>query len=66
MLQHGCQRDLPLEPLLVHTRRHVGRQYLDHDLAAEPGLVGQEDTAHPPATELPLDGAGDDRSLQTS
>jgi hypothetical protein len=58
MLQLGGELDLPLEPLHVDARPHLGREHLDNHLAAEPGLLRQEDTAHPPTTELPLDAVG--------
>ena len=38
--------------------RQVGRQDLDHDLAGEGALRGDEHAAHPAALELALDGVG--------
>ena len=38
--------------------RHLGRQHLDHDLAAERRLLGEEHPRHAAATELALDAVG--------
>jgi hypothetical protein len=55
VLQPGGQLDLAAEPVLVDAGRHLGREDLDDDLAAELDFVRQEDAAHAPATELLLD-----------
>jgi hypothetical protein len=39
-------------------RRHLGRKDLDHHLAPERGLLGEEDAAHAAATEHTLDPVG--------
>ena len=55
MLQAGGELDLALEPLDVDRGAHLGRQHLDDDLAAEPGLLGEEHAAHAAAAQLPQD-----------
>jgi hypothetical protein len=66
VLELRRQLNLPFEPLHVDTGSHIGRQDLDHDLAAEPHFVRQENTAHPSTTELALDAVGaTDNGFQT-
>ena len=36
----------------------LGRQHLDDDLPAEPGLLGEEDAAHAAAAQLPEEAVG--------
>ncbi len=55
MLQLGGEADLALEPLDVHPRRHLRREDLHDDLPAEAHFLGEEDAAHPAATQLPFD-----------
>ena len=65
MLQPGGELDLPLEALGVDRRAHLRRQHLDDHLAAQLRFLGQEDAAHPTATELAEDAvAGAQRGLQ--
>ena len=61
MLQPRHHLHLAPEAILVDRRGHLGRQHLDDHLAAQRGLLGQEDTTHPAATQLALDSI---RSLQ--
>jgi hypothetical protein len=56
-LELGGKLDLAAEPLHTDGRGQVGRQDLDHDLAAERGLFGLIDATHAP-TELPLEAVG--------
>ena len=58
VLQPGGELDLALEPLDVDRGAELGRQHLDDDLAAEPGLLGEEDAAHAAAAQLPQDAVG--------
>src|SRR5256886_11244841 len=53
--------DLALEPLDVHPRRHLRREDLHDDLPAEAHFLGEEDAAHPAATQLPFDAVCVDR-----
>ena len=54
----GGELDLAAEALAVDPGGELGRQHLDHDLAAEGVLAGHEDATHPPTGELALDGVG--------
>ena len=54
----AAELDLALEPLGADAGGELGRQHLHDDLAAERGLVGDEDARHPAAAELALDGVG--------
>ena len=58
VLETGGEPDLALEALDVHRGAGLGRQHLDHDLAAEPDLFGEEDATHPAAAQLPQDAVG--------
>jgi hypothetical protein len=58
VLQARGELDFPLEPLGVDRGAHFGRQYLDDHLPPQPGFLGQEDTAHPTATQLLLNAIG--------
>ena len=58
MLQPGGELDLALEPLDVDSGAGLGRQHLDDDLPAQPGLLGQEDAAHAAAAQLLDDAVG--------
>jgi hypothetical protein len=58
VLEPGGEPDLSLEALDVDAGAHLRRQDLDHYLSRQPGLLGQEDTAHPTAPELPQDAVG--------
>ena len=58
VLQPSGELDFPLEPLSIDRGPHFGGQDLDDDLPAQPGFLGQEDTTHPPATQLFLDAVG--------
>src|SRR5690349_12601833 len=58
MLQLGRDLDLALEPLAIDARRQLGRQHLDHDLAAECVLGRRENAAHPAANELVAQAVG--------
>jgi hypothetical protein len=65
VLQPRGEADLALEPLRGEPLGEVGAEHLHDHLSPERGLVGDEDAAHPPATELPLDGVGrTERPLQ--
>ena len=66
VLQPGSQLDLSLEALDIDAGAHVGWEDLDDDLTAEPGLLGEEDPAHPAATQFLQDAVGvTDRCLQS-
>jgi hypothetical protein len=52
VLEAGGELDLALEALDVDGRARLGREDLDDDLPAEPGFLGEEDTAHPAAQFL--------------
>ena len=56
MLQPRGEQDLALEAFERHLRRGLGREDLDHDLAAEGGLFGHEHARHATAAEFALDG----------
>jgi hypothetical protein len=58
VLQPGGELDLPLEPLDVDRGAHVGGEQLDDYLAAQPGFLGEEDTAHPSASQFLQDAVG--------
>src|ERR1043165_9507024 len=58
MLEPGGELDLALEALDADTGGHLRRQHLDDDLAAQAGLLGEEDPAHPAAAQLLLDAVG--------
>jgi hypothetical protein len=58
MLELRCDLNLPLKSLPIHARREVGRQHLDHDLAAERVLRSREDAAHPAPDQLVIDPVG--------
>ena len=58
MLQPGGELDLPLEALDVDRGAHLGRQHLDDHLPAQPGFLGEEDAAHPPAAQFLQDAVG--------
>ena len=55
VLQARDELNLAMEAIEAHAAGDVGRQQLDHDLAVESPLGGEEDVTHPPATELALD-----------
>lgn len=55
MLELGREEDLALETLECDLRRGVRREHLDHDLAAQRGLLGDEHARHPAADELALE-----------
>ena len=48
----------PLVALDVYGRAGLGRQNLDDDLPAQPGLLGKEDAAHAAAAQLPEKAVG--------
>jgi hypothetical protein len=52
VLQPGGELDLALEALDIDGGTGLGRENLDDDLASQPGLLGQEDAAHPTAAQL--------------
>jgi hypothetical protein len=56
VLELRGQQDLALEAFVRHLRRGLGRQQLDHDLAAQPGLLGDEHTRNPAPAEFALRG----------
>src|SRR6266550_2626285 len=55
MLELGRQEDLALETFERDLRRGLRREHLDHDLAVERGLLGDEHARHPTAAELALE-----------
>jgi len=55
VLQLGGALDLTAEPLHVEPGGEVRGQHLDHDLAIEGDLGGDEDATHPATAELALD-----------
>lgn len=54
MLQSGRGADLALEPLDGVRRQKVGRKGLDHHVAPELAIGGQEHARHATASELTL------------
>ena len=58
VLELGGERDLALEALDGERAAASGREHLDHHLAAERGLAGDEDARHPAAAELAVQGVG--------
>jgi hypothetical protein len=58
LLQPGHRTDLALEPVRAQPLRQLRRQHLHNHPTAEPSLLGEKDTTHPPATELSLDEVG--------
>ncbi len=58
MLQPGRELDLAPEAFLIDTRRHLGRQHLDHHTPAEVHFLGEEDAAHAPPTQFPIYSVG--------
>jgi hypothetical protein len=58
VLQAGGELDLPLEALDVDRGAHVGREQFDDHLPPQPGFLGEEDTAHPPASQFFQDAVG--------
>ena len=56
MLQSCGELNLPPESVGAEARGELRRQHFDDHLPAEGGLQGDEDTRHPAAAELPLDG----------
>ena len=58
VLKSGGELDLALEALDVYGRARLRGQDLDDNLPAEPGLLGEEDTAHPAAAQLLQDAVG--------
>jgi hypothetical protein len=55
VLEARGELDLPLETVGADARAHLGWKDLDHHLAAQPGLLREDDTAHSPAPQLTLD-----------
>src|SRR5213596_1542709 len=55
MLELGRKEDLALEPFERNLRRSLRREHLDHDLAVERGLRGDEHARHPTAAEFALE-----------
>jgi hypothetical protein len=55
MLQSCREPDLPLEALGRKGRPLIRREDLDHDVAAEARLLGDEDARHPAPTQLAVD-----------
>ena len=58
VLQLGGELDLAAEAVDVQPRGEIGRQHLDDHVPFERRLGGDEDAAHPPATQLALDPVG--------
>ena len=58
MLQRCRDAHLAPEPLRAEPLAEVPTEDLDHDLAPERDLVGDEDAAHAAAAEFALDGVG--------
>ncbi len=58
VLQPGGELDLPLEALDVDRGAHIGGEHLDDHLTSQPGFLGEEDTAHPPASQFLQDAVG--------
>ena len=55
VLERGGELNLAAEPVRAETGRELRREHLDHDLAAEARLGGDEHPAHRPARELPFE-----------
>src|SRR5207237_6262685 len=55
MLELGRKEDLALETFERDLRRGLRREHLDHDLAVERGLLGDEHARHPTAAEFALE-----------
>ncbi len=55
MLQPRGEQDLALEPFERDLRRGLRREDLDHDLATERGLFGDEHARHAATAEFALD-----------
>ena len=58
MLELRGELDLPAEPIDAHAGGELGQEHLDHDLAAQRGLVRQEDARHAAAAQLALEAVG--------
>ena len=55
MLQPRRELDLALEAIGAQPGGEIRRQNLDDDPSVEREIMHEEDTRHPPTTELPLD-----------
>src|SRR6478736_1554508 len=55
VMETGGELDLTTEAIDAEAGAQVGRQHLEHHLATQVGILGDEDTTHPTAAELTLE-----------